>query len=1082
MESSPKEETKTKITVKKKIIPKNKTLKKKLIDSEEDIKSIKEKEEEKEMEKTKSIEKKIYNEEFINLLNQLKEIQTALGENFRATAYSKAEEELIKYPENIYSVEQIKSLPNIGKTIIEKLNEYVKTGKLNAIEKEKNNPIIFLTKIHGIGPKKAQELIEKGITSIEDLKKNEKLLNPTQRIGLKYFEEINQPIPRTEIEKYKTLFTKIFNESTPEGSSFEIVGSYRRGAKNSGDIDIIITNKDNNISAYSKFIAELIKKKIIIEVLTKGSTKSLTITRLPNDPSAIARRVDFLYAPPDEYPFAVLYFTGSKYFNIMMRHQALEKGFSLNEHGLTQIINKKKTEPLQIKFPNEKAIFEFLNIKYKKPEDRKNIQSIEIIKEGDKDEEEDEEEQEEDKKNPKKIDKSPKEKVESPKEKVESPKEKIKIKPKRTTLKKKPISELQYLETFLKEGISGLKKLSEKELTDLIVKANDEYYCKSNPIMTDNEYDILREYIIKTYPDNIAAKNAHASCKLSIERNKVKLPYQMWSMDKIKADTKAIEKWTKKYKGPYVISAKLDGMSALYSSENGIKKLYTRGNGIEGYDISYFIPYLKLPGDENITIRGELIISKSNFKKYEKQKTKSNKDIANARNLVAGIINQKTIEPEKLKDIDFVAYEVIKPIMVPSKQMKLLESINIDTVINLKEEKISNEKLSEILMEWREDYKYEIDGIICINDEIYPRPKGNPEYAFAFKMVLSDQIAEAKVIDILWTPTKDGYLSPRVQIEPVKLKGSTINFITGKNAKFIEENKIGTGAIIQLIKAGDVIPEIYSVIQPATEPLMPSEDYEWNDTHVEIMLKDKKDDERVLEKNIETFFKALEVEGLGPGNIHRIIAKGYNSVPLILSMELSDFLKIEGFKKKLAEKIYNNIKKRIEIVTLPELMVGSNIFGRGFGEKKFELILNYAPDILISDLDTKEKIKVLNKIPGLAQKTSEKFVEKIPEFLKFLKDANLENKLYIVNEIIEDKIIEHPLNNSKIVTSGFRFKKEIVDKLKKIGAEVQNTLTKKSNILVIKDEEEESNKITEAKKNNTEIITFKEFITKYDIN
>jgi hypothetical protein len=111
---------------------------------------------------TTSSPQKSYNEDFIKILGELKEIQTDLGEHFRATAYSRAEEELIKYGKPIYSVDQIKSLPHIGKTIIEKLNEFVNTGKLNAIEKEKNNPILVLTKIHGVGPKKAQELIDKG--------------------------------------------------------------------------------------------------------------------------------------------------------------------------------------------------------------------------------------------------------------------------------------------------------------------------------------------------------------------------------------------------------------------------------------------------------------------------------------------------------------------------------------------------------------------------------------------------------------------------------------------------------------------------------------------------------------------------------------------------------------------------------------------------------------------------------------------------------------------------------------------------------------------------------------------------------
>ena len=258
----------------------------------------------------------------------------------------------------------------------------------------------------------------------------------------------------------------------------------------------------------------------------------------------------------------------------------------------------------------------------------------------------------------------------------------------------------------------------------------------------------------------------------------------MWSMDKIKPDTKALTKWQAKYKGPFVLSSKLDCVSVLYTTENKEPKLYTRGNGKVGQDISHLIPYLKLPTNENIVIRGEFIITKSNFKeKYEKI-------YSNTRNFVAGIINQKKIDKDKLKDIDFVAYEVIKPVLKPSQQFDMLLTLDIITATHFVETSITNELLSKYLTDIRSSYKYEIDGIICSNDIIYKRESKNPEHAFAFKMVLSDQIAEAKVVDVIWTPSKDGYLKPRVQIEPVVLGGAKIEYATGFNAKFINDNKI----------------------------------------------------------------------------------------------------------------------------------------------------------------------------------------------------------------------------------------------------------------------------------------------------
>ena len=173
---------------------------------------------------------------------------------------------------------------------------------------------------------------------------------------------------------------------------------------------------------------------------------------------------------------------------------------------------------------------------------------------------------------------------------------------------------------------------------------------------------------------------------------------------------------------------------------------------------------------------------------------------------------------------------------------------------------LSNELLSEVLVKWRADYLYEIDGVIVTDDNVYPRKSGNPEHSFAFKMVLSDQIAEVKVVDVLWNPSKDGYLKPRVQIEPIQLGGVKIEYATGFNAAFIEQNKIGLGALIQIIRSGDVIPHIRSVTIPAEAPKMPLVPYKWNDTHVDIMLEDIGSDTTVREKNITGFFRGIGVD------------------------------------------------------------------------------------------------------------------------------------------------------------------------------------------------------------------------------
>ena len=390
--------------------------------------------------------------------------------------------------------------------------------------------------------------------------------------------------------------------------------------------------------------------------------------------------------------------------------------------------------------------------------------------------------------------------------------------------------------------------------------------------------------------------------------------------------------------------------------------------------------------------------------------------------MVAGIINHKTIDKNKIIDVHFVAYEVIKPILNPSEQMEFLRNdLKTECVLNRLELTISNELLSQLLIDNRRIYKYEIDGIIVTNDKVYERKSGNPEHAFAFKMVLSDQLAEATVVDVIWSPSKDGYLKPRVQIMPINLGGVRIEYATGFNGAFIKNNKVGIGAVIQIVRSGDVIPHILSVTIPAQAPKMPSQSYKWNSTNVDIILENIEQDETVREKVITGFFKGIEVEGLGSGNVSRIIEAGYNTIPKIINMTVEDFLKVEGFKSIMANKIYNGIKEKTAEASLNILMSASNLFGRTLGEKKIELIMNEYPDILISKESKAQKIQKIQKVKGIAEKSAESFVESIEGFINFIKECGLENKL--IQPFITSSInVDSPLFNKTIIMTGFRDK------------------------------------------------------------
>ena len=635
------------------------------------------------------------------------------------------------------------------------------------------------------------------------------------------------------------------------------------------------------------------------------------------------------------------------------------------------------------------------------------------------------------------------------------------------------------IELLKTNGISALHSMTEKELSQIILEASKAYY-NENELMTDNEFDIVKEYVENKYPKNKALQEIGAP----VEKNKVSLPYNMPSMDKIKPNTNSLQKWKQKYSGDYVLSAKLDGISALYSTENNELKLYTRGNGTVGQDISHLIPHLLLPKVENITIRGELIMKKSTFiEKYSNT-------FANARNMVAGIVNQKKIDSAKVADVDFVAYEVITPELNPSEQMLYMNEKQttgqLITVINDTVTDITNEYLSTLLVDWRENYEYAIDGVIVVNNKKYTRTKKNPDHGFAFKMVLSDQIAEVKVVDVIWTPSKDGYLKPRIQVESVTLGGAKIEYATAFNAAFVEDNKIGIGAIVKLIRSGDVIPHIMDVVVPAEKAQMPTVSYKWNETHIDIIIENLEQDETVKEKNIVGFFKGIEVDGLGEGNVKKIINAGYDSVAKIIGMNKSDFLDVDGFKEKMADKIHTSIHKQIHDSSLVKIMAASNIFGRGIGERKMEPIMAKYPNIITSLETNDEKIKKVVEIRGIEKKTAEKFVKHIPDFMHFIETAKLQTKVEEYTDTATKTSSKETIDTSNIlygkhiVVTGFR-NKLLSRELKNIGVKETSAVSKNTFMVLISKEGEGTGKTESARQKNIPIMTLDTFKEKYNI-
>ena len=312
-----------------------------------------------------------------------------------------------------------------------------------------------------------------------------------------------------------------------------------------------------------------------------------------------------------------------------------------------------------------------------------------------------------------------------------------------------------------------------------------------------------------------------------------------------------VEKWQVKYPGEVVISDKLDGISFLLTQESEEIRLYSRGNGKEGKDLGYLLKYIKLPKTiknlGKLTIRGEILISKDNFKKIKSE-------AANTRSFISGISNLKKIDTKKksdLKKVDLVCFELIYPEMKPSEQFEFLKKNKFNCVHNQIFPTTEFENLKEILLKRKDECPYDIDGIIvCQNLLLERNIDKNPKYAFAFKMDM--EFAFSNVIDVEWNQSKHGKLKPLVLIEQVVLGGTNVKAATGNNADFIVKNKIGPGAKVKIIKGGEIIPKIVEVID-GKNPKLPDCNFVWNETKKEILLQNIEDNDEVKIKRITSF-------------------------------------------------------------------------------------------------------------------------------------------------------------------------------------------------------------------------------------
>ncbi|AMN83543.1 DNA polymerase beta family protein [Faustovirus] len=318
------------------------------------------------------------NREITTMLLEFAKIYDVLGDVFKSKAYNAAAATIAKltYKLTRANLDQFLDDPcckprGIGKGISSRIREFIETRKVVDLDKLKESreytAYTEFTRIIGVGPATARKWLSMGIDNLLKLRQavaNDRVeLTHAQKLGMVYYVDLNQRIPRPEVATIGAKMRTYINLLSRD-NKFEIVGSYRRGAESSGDVDCVFTTERFDPKIITRLVDLLETDTNFIDVLSQGEQKITFLYR----GKAVVRQVDIFYAQPSEYIPHILYATGSAEHNEYVRGVAKQKGYRLNQIGLFKITRGNNMK--KITLHTERELYDILKIPYVEPKDR----------------------------------------------------------------------------------------------------------------------------------------------------------------------------------------------------------------------------------------------------------------------------------------------------------------------------------------------------------------------------------------------------------------------------------------------------------------------------------------------------------------------------------------------------------------------------------------------------------------------------------------------------------------------------------------------------------------------------------------